>query len=96
MVSFTHRLLYPQGKRAWCPLDRRLDGPQRRSGRGGEEKNSQPLPGPEPPDHPARSPELYHSTIPAIIPTYKVRISSLYMIGTKEILEHVSQKTGAS
>jgi hypothetical protein len=30
-------------------LDRRLSGPQRLSGRGGEEKNSQPLPGPEPP-----------------------------------------------
>jgi hypothetical protein len=26
-------------------LDRRLGGPQSRSGRGGEEKNSQPLPG---------------------------------------------------
>jgi hypothetical protein len=30
-------------------LDRRLGGPQRRSGRGGEEKNSQPPPGIEPP-----------------------------------------------
>jgi hypothetical protein len=30
-------------------LDRRLGGSQRRSGRGGEEKNSQPLPGLEPP-----------------------------------------------
>jgi hypothetical protein len=30
------------------PLDRRLDGPQSRSGRGGEEKNSQKLPGLEP------------------------------------------------
>jgi hypothetical protein len=27
------------------PLDRRLGGPQSRSGRVGEEKNSQPLPG---------------------------------------------------
>jgi len=41
-------------------LDRRLGGPQSRSGRGGEEKNSQPLPGIEPknPDRPARSPAL--------------------------------------
>jgi hypothetical protein len=31
------------------PLDRRLGGPQSRSGRSGEEKNSQPLPGLEPP-----------------------------------------------
>jgi hypothetical protein len=30
-------------------LNRRLGGPQNRSGRGGEEKNSQPLPGLEPP-----------------------------------------------
>jgi hypothetical protein len=30
-------------------LDRRLGRPQNRSGRGGEEKNSQPLPGLEPP-----------------------------------------------
>jgi hypothetical protein len=33
----------------WCPLDRWLSGSQSRSGRGGEEKNSQPLPGTEPP-----------------------------------------------
>jgi hypothetical protein len=35
----------PQGKRPWYPLDRRLGGPQSRSGRGGEGKNSQPLSG---------------------------------------------------
>jgi hypothetical protein len=29
----------PQGKSPCCPLDRRLGGPQSRSGRGGEEKN---------------------------------------------------------
>jgi hypothetical protein len=28
----------PLGKNPWYPLDRRLDGPQSRSGRGGEEK----------------------------------------------------------
>jgi hypothetical protein len=45
----------------WYPLDRRLGGPQSRSGRGGEEKNSQPPPGIEPqnPDRPARSPALH-------------------------------------
>jgi hypothetical protein len=32
----------------WYPLDRRLGGPQGRSGHGGEEKNSQPSPGTEP------------------------------------------------
>jgi hypothetical protein len=49
VVSFTPRPLYPKGKSLSYPLDRRLGGPQSRSGRGGEEKNSQPLPGLEPP-----------------------------------------------
>jgi hypothetical protein len=49
VVSFTPRPLYLQGKSPWYPLDRKLDGPQSRPGRGGEEKNSQPLPGLEPP-----------------------------------------------
>jgi hypothetical protein len=48
VVDFTPRLLYPQGKSPWYPLDRRLGRPQSRSGRG-EEKNSQPLPRLEPP-----------------------------------------------
>jgi hypothetical protein len=42
VVSFTLRLLYPQGKSPWYPLDRRLGGPQSRSGRGGEEKIPSP------------------------------------------------------
>jgi hypothetical protein len=48
VASFTPRPLYTQGKSPWYPLDRSLGGPQSRSGRGGEEKNSQPLPGIEP------------------------------------------------
>jgi hypothetical protein len=40
VVSFTPQPLYPRGKSPWYPLDRRLGGPQSRSGRGGEEKNS--------------------------------------------------------
>jgi hypothetical protein len=48
VVSFTHRPLYPPGKSHRYPLDRRLGGPQSRAGRGGEEKNSQPLPRLEP------------------------------------------------
>jgi hypothetical protein len=39
----------PQGKIPCYPLDRRLDGPQSQSGRGGEEENSQPLLELEPP-----------------------------------------------
>jgi hypothetical protein len=42
-VSFTPRPPYPQGKSPPYPLDRRLGGPQVRSGRCGEEKNSQSL-----------------------------------------------------
>jgi hypothetical protein len=49
VVSFTPRPLYPQGKSPCYPLDRRLGVPQSRSGRSGEEKNSQPLPEFEPP-----------------------------------------------
>jgi hypothetical protein len=41
--------LTTQGKNPWYPLDRRLGGPQSRFGRGGKDKNSHPLPGPEPP-----------------------------------------------
>jgi len=37
--------LHPQGKSPWYPLNRRLDVPQSRSGRGGEEKDFRPLPG---------------------------------------------------
>jgi hypothetical protein len=49
VVSFTPRPLYPQGKIPWYPLNRRLGGPQSRSGHGDEEKNSQPMLGLEPP-----------------------------------------------
>jgi len=37
--------LHPRERAAWYPLDRRLGGTQSCSGRGGEEKNSQPPPG---------------------------------------------------
>jgi hypothetical protein len=37
-----------QGKSPWYPLDMRLGGPQSRSGRSGEEKNSQLPPGIKP------------------------------------------------
>jgi len=56
VVSFVPRPLYPQGKSLWYSLDRWLGRPLSRSGRGGEEKNSQPPPGIETynPDRPAR------------------------------------------
>jgi hypothetical protein len=48
VVNFTPRPLYPRERAPGTHLDRRLGGPQSRSGRGGEEKNSQPPPGIEP------------------------------------------------
>jgi hypothetical protein len=45
VVSFTPRPLYRQGKSPCYKWDKSLDGPQSRSGRGDEEKNSQPPPG---------------------------------------------------
>jgi hypothetical protein len=48
VVSFIHLPLYTQGKNPCYPLYRRLGGPQSRSGRGDEEKNSRPLLGLEP------------------------------------------------
>jgi hypothetical protein len=41
VVSFTPLPRYPQRKSPWYTLDRGLGGPQRHSGHGGEEKNSQ-------------------------------------------------------
>jgi hypothetical protein len=64
-VSFTPRPLYPQEKSPWYPLDRRLGGPQNRSERGGEEKNSQPLP------------RLEHSIIQPVAQRYTTELSWL-------------------
>jgi hypothetical protein len=41
-------VVLPPGKKPWYPLDRRLDGPQSRSGHGVEKKNYQSPPGIEP------------------------------------------------
>jgi hypothetical protein len=53
--------LYPRGKDARYALDRRLGGPQSRSGHRGYRKNPLPLPGIEPrsPGPPARSQTVY-------------------------------------
>jgi hypothetical protein len=40
VVSFKPRPLYPQGKRSWYQLDRRLGGLQSRSGRVSEGKSA--------------------------------------------------------
>jgi hypothetical protein len=49
----------PPGKELPVPIGKRLGGPQSRSGRGDEEKNSQPPPGIEP-----RSSSSYSVAIP--------------------------------
>jgi hypothetical protein len=49
VISFTPRPLYPRLKSPLYPLDRKLGRAESRSGRGGEEKNSQPLQENEPP-----------------------------------------------
>jgi hypothetical protein len=49
VVSYIPRPLYPEGNNLWYPLDRKLGGSQSRSGNNSEGKNSQHLPGLEPP-----------------------------------------------
>jgi hypothetical protein len=69
VVSFTPRPLYLQGKSPWYPLDRKLGGPQSRSGGGGEEKNSQLLLGLELP------------TIRLVVQRYTTELSRLLYCG---------------
>jgi hypothetical protein len=73
----------PQEKSPYCPLDRRLGGPQSRSGRSGEEKSPQSPPGFEPPnpDRPARS--------PVAIPTELSRFSRLFYKDTNRLIVQV-------
>jgi hypothetical protein len=61
VVSSTTPPLYPRRKRPRCPLDRRLGGPQSRSGRCGVEKDLFPLPRIE--KRPS-SPSLYRLSYP--------------------------------
>jgi hypothetical protein len=68
VVSFTTWPLYLEEKSPLYPLDRRLNGPQSRSGRGGEKKNSHPLPGLEPP------------IIQAVAQPYTTELSMMVMI----------------
>jgi hypothetical protein len=90
VASLTSRPLYPQGKSPWYPLDKRLGGPQSRSGCDGEEKNSQPPPGIEPynPDRPTRSPALYrlsyHRELNKRSPRFSVPVPSLSVSETED------------
>jgi len=56
VVSFTPQPIYSRGKSPPYPLDRKLGGPQSRSGRGGEEKRIPSFPPQElNPGRPARN-----------------------------------------
>jgi hypothetical protein len=74
----------PQGKSSWYPLDRKLRRPQNRSGHGGEEKNSQPMPRLEPstvqPVAQSYTAEL--SRLPIYVNVYKLnqRIASFILV----------------
>jgi hypothetical protein len=49
VISFTPRPFYPEVKSPWNPLDKRLAGPQSHLDAVVKKKQSQPLPGLEPP-----------------------------------------------
>jgi hypothetical protein len=77
---------YSQGKSHLYPLDRRLCGLQSRSERGGEEKNSRPLPRLEPPIiQPVAA--LYHWAIRSL----HIKIYSRELFGqmSQELFLHV-------
>jgi hypothetical protein len=102
IVSFTPRPLYPQGRSSWCPFDRRLGGPQRRSGRGSEKKNSQPLPGLKPQCCKTElswlltkctvSFAVLFSRVATIPWTYLPIASNTGIIQTQELKDHVAAK----
>jgi hypothetical protein len=66
VVNFTRQPLYPRGKNLPAPIGLESGWAQSRSGRSGEERNSQPLAGIEPPnpDRSVRSQSLYRLDYP--------------------------------
>jgi hypothetical protein len=77
VVNFTPRPLYPRGKRPGYPLDRRLGGPQSRSGRFGEEKNSWPCRDSNP------DPSVVHPVASPIIIEYTTKKKTLFTKPTR-------------
>jgi hypothetical protein len=72
VVRFTPRPLYNQVKGPWYSLNRRLDGPQKRPGRRGEEKILDPT-GNQTPNPRPSIPQ------PVVIPTALSRLSSFLL-----------------
>jgi len=70
--TFTPRPLYPGGRNPWYPLDRRLGGPQSRSGRGEAEKNfPSPCRGEKKHGRPAQSPDAIPTELSRLPPCDK-------------------------
>jgi hypothetical protein len=76
--SFTPRPLYPRGKSPRYPLDRRLGGPQSRSGCCGVERNLLPLPESNS-GRPVRSPSLYRLRYPDCTYEYDCRRHTFFV-----------------
>jgi hypothetical protein len=98
VASFTPRFILGR-KNPWYPLDRRLCGPQDRSGRCGDEKNpclcreSNPSPARNPSLHRLSYPDSYGSRLSNLITWRQYKIS-LYCSGSHDkrwaIIEHVT------
>jgi hypothetical protein len=73
--------LYPQGKSPCYPLDRRLDGPQIRSGRGGEEVNSHLLAGFKPPIFQPVA-QIYTTELSRLLRHYTYRCDAVVALST--------------
>jgi hypothetical protein len=75
-------LFTPRERSPWYPLNRSLGGPRSRSGRGGEEKHFQPLPGLE---HLIIQPVAQHDTteISRLLYAYSQVVSLLVMYVVK-------------
>jgi hypothetical protein len=92
VVSFTPLQLYLQGKSPRYTLDRRLSGPQSRSGDGVEEKNSQPTPGFEPRSSncPARSQSLYRLSYADCKYIILLIVECTYEAHEVDVIKHMS------
>jgi hypothetical protein len=73
--------LYLRGKSPRYPVDKRLDGLRSRSGRGGVEKNSQPLPGLKPP------------IIQTVTQRYLFPLYSSFVLSFKMLRRHLSHNS---
>jgi hypothetical protein len=69
------RKLYPRGKSPWYPVDRRMGGPQSRSGHGGDEEKSCHCPRPPPG---SETQEKY--AIPEAFTAVKIQVEVFWLV----------------